>query len=233
MSLPQQKEIKKVTIDARLFWAIIAVMAIVALCLFFYIGRESGRKEALNTAAVMPTPALYAPAPPVTPASQPLPQPVQSAPIQQSPPLQPAASPGQLQEISPGEIEAVRKYFEQVDQPLAIEEKGGTPMEFATAVMGELKSGDTSTLQNMASQFRKSYGMINAINAPPDCREHKKLLLESTQAGIQISEGLSSALKNSDQQALLTILPRAKDMEVNTKKARELEKEIKQKYGLQ
>lgn len=238
--------------------AVIAVIAVLCIfvtvlssALFFYLGRESVKKEiAVKEVVIRETvpSAEKEISSPQQPVSQTTFIPYRPSGSEAPPPAGgriPAApdAPALYSEKAPlsetpaaggaSDAAQVRAYFQTFDS-LTFDTGivGETPDAFAQRLLQSITSGDTSAFDEMRQNFISARNTLSAAAAPASCKEHKRLSLQNIDDSLVMLDTLESTLVSGDVSAVSKITAMGKQVQDNTKNLEKTEAALRKEYNI-
>jgi len=180
----------------------------------FLLGRMSAPKS--PTIPPSPTPiAVAISTPPPLPRPEPAPT-LSTSPVPEAPPA--PATPRSLK---------IEKYLSQVASLTASTMDLGDPSQFATDLLQQSMLGDTSQLDSLLAQVAQNRQQLQQIEAPADCKEHKRVLLAQLASSQKLLEKLKGALLTSDSAALAGLALEGRQMQQQISRLSQLESQLR------
>jgi len=148
---------------------------------------------------------------------------------QQSSAQQPST---QQSSSQPADREQVTQYFSRYDQ-IGLMNKGfDDPNAFASEMLKQVTSGDTSGIDQLIANYQSFRDQIGQLNAPANCKEHQRRTVDVVNQSISNLNDLKSAIGRGDLSALTRITGDMKSVEEKSKQVDRLAAQIKTQYGL-
>ena len=154
--------------------------------------------------------------------------PAAKAPAAQAPPAAASAPQGsQPQPADPQKIEQTRRYLAQIDGALMATPALSDPNSFATQLLGQSMSGDTSGFDILLSEARGTLDKLNAIEPPAHCKEHHSLNAKQLRAGIALLEQVKNAAQGLDTAALSQLSMQGHAMQAEIARLQEIDSALR------
>lgn len=136
----------------------------------------------------------------------------------------PASTPSRLGDK---EKEAIRRYFAQVDAVMAETESLEDPNAFATELLQQSLQGDNSGFESLLKIAQSAVGKMQAIKAPPSCKEHQQLTVAQLKQAVTLLRSVQSAAKTGDTSVLASLSLQGKDMKLDIGRLQKLDNQLR------
>lgn len=211
---------------ALLVGALILSLVFVA----FLLGRESARPVAVSTPTVTSSapPVLYAAGSGREQVAETASVQVQPNPARQTAPAtERAETASSVQPMTPQQKEDTREYLAEIDLSLAATPSLSDPSAFATQLLGQSMTGDTSGFDILLSQANGALSRMQAIAAPAHCQEHHALSVKQLEFGIALLGKVKDATQGMDTAALAQLSVQGHALQAEIGRLQRLDQELR------
>ncbi len=128
---------------------------------------------------------------------------------------------------SPQQAEETRKYLAQIDQALVATPSLSDPNSFATQLLGQSMTGDTSGFDILLTEARGTLSRLQAIRPPSHCQEHHSLNIKQLQTGIALLGKVKDATQGMDTAALSQLSLQGHAMQSEIVRLQQIDQELR------
>lgn len=133
----------------------------------------------------------------------------------------------ETQPANPQQAEETRKYLAQIDQALAATPSLSDPNSFATQLLGQSMTGDTSGFDILLTEARGTLSRLQAIRPPSHCQEHHSLNVKQLQTGIALLGKVKDATQGMDTAALSQLSLQGHAMQSEIIRLQQIDQELR------
>jgi hypothetical protein len=216
---------------------VVVAFAAAIAAIAFLLGRESGRRQDVAVAAVVPQ-AAQAEAPQPKPKPNPSPEPNLSPEPNPLPLPNPSLNPPPSSSPPPpspaglsAESLAVRDYFARL---AAVQASGlaGDPTEVANKLLAATMAGDSSGFDDIINAAQRGEDKARALSVPPACAAYHARTLALLHDGVTLTRSLRVAIERQDTTALTSLAASASSLQSRVDGLKEEERILKTRFGL-
>lgn len=138
-----------------------------------------------------------------------------------------AETSSRVQSLTPQQKEETREYLAEIDLSLAATPSLSDPNSFATQLLGQSMTGDTSGFDILLTEANGALSRMQAIEPPAHCQEHHALSVKQLKFGITLLGKVKDATQGMDTAALAQLSVQGHALQAEIGRLQRLDQELR------